>query len=63
VGSKPTQQQLGFLERSLRGRLVSDRFDLLYAAFTLAFIALCIGGRILSVGASRTVRSSDQHGN
>ena len=35
-------------ERQLRGAVVSHRLDILYLAFTLAFVGLCIGSRLLS---------------
>src|SRR5207248_1054514 len=44
-------------ERQLRGAVVSHRLDILYLAFTLAFVGLCIGSRILSASRHSTVSS------
>jgi hypothetical protein len=38
---------------------VSHRLDILYLAFTIAFVGLCIGARILSAGSRASVRSDD----
>ena len=41
-------------ERQLRGAVVSHRLDILYLAFTLAFVGLCIGSRMLSASRHST---------
>ena len=44
-------------ERQLRGAVVSHRLDILYLAFTLAFVGFCIASRMLSASRHSTVRS------
>ena len=44
-------------ERQLRGAVVSHRLDILYLAFTLAFVGLCIGSRMLSASRHSSIRS------
>src|SRR5206468_1878225 len=48
-------------ERQLRGAVVSHRLDILYLSFTLAFVGLCIGARLLG-RARQPVRSLGAHG-
>ena len=48
-------------EHQLRGALVSHRLDILYLAFTLAFVGLCIGARLLG-RTPQPVRSLGAHG-
>jgi hypothetical protein len=49
-------------ERQLRGAVVSHRLDILYLAFTLAFVGLCIGSRVLSASRQSSLRSRVAHG-
>lgn len=46
-GSRRLRSTGAGFERQLRGALVSHRFDILYLSFTLAFVGLCIGARLL----------------
>jgi hypothetical protein len=56
-GGKPT-----LFERQLRGAVVSHRLDILYLSFTLAFVGLCIGARLLSAARHSSLRSRVAHG-
>jgi hypothetical protein len=49
-------------ERQLRGAVVSHRLDALYLAFTLAFVGLCLGARLLSAARAAPVRSAAADG-
>jgi hypothetical protein len=41
-------------ERQLRGALVSHRMDILYLSFTMGFVGLCIGTRVLNANRHST---------
>jgi hypothetical protein len=53
LGTRNKRGGLGGFEEQLIGAVISHRFDLLYLAFTIAFIGVCLSSRLLVPRARR----------